>query len=216
MKKTKKDSDQKKRKYFKLTIFGIAAIIFGFLVFISIDTIINHDKTANIKIVVAPASATVKIGDETYNTNTTIRIKPGTYEVSIEKDGFKPYKNTIEAKQYETSYLYEYLEEKDENGTYYQNNDYNLVQQISDFKNDLTRETYTNSDPIWNITPYYSYEKGIKITADKAEDGKILIHVRFQTCLDSNIETLKNAAEEYLKYHNIDLKNYTIDYAKLC
>ena len=111
--------------------------------------------------------------------------------------------------------LYKYLNEEDENGTFYQNNEEEnqRTQQIYDKKADLFHEEYTGTDNIWNITPYDNYNQGYRILAEKDDNKKILVNIYLYTCSDSKIEDLKIKALNYLKENNINPENYVIEYS---
>ena len=211
------DSEGKRKKFFKFSLIGAIAIFIGIIIFAIVNFIINIDKTAEIKILVAPSDSIVTIDGKKYSTDTTIRVIPGTYDVKIEKSGFISYHNSITASSGETTYLYEYLNEEGSNGTYYSSNEREagIAQRISDFRADKYHEEYTGSDPIWGVTPYYSYSEGIKISASKASDdsNEVEIEVYLYTCVDSEVSTLKQKAIDYLNNNGINLEKYEVKYS---
>ena len=208
-------SNEKQKKYVKATFVFIVVLFIGILLYSIINLVVNADKTATIDILVAPADATLTIDGKTYPTKSTIKIKPGTYSVKIEKDGFVNYNGSINALDQQTAYIYEFLNESDENGTYYKDHqeDASRTQQISDKKADVFHEEYTGTDEIWNVTPYDDYSSGYKISAEKDENGKIIVNVYLYTCSDSKVEKLKQKALEYLEEKKVDLNKYTINYS---
>ncbi|MBQ6486417.1 PEGA domain-containing protein [Candidatus Saccharibacteria bacterium] len=208
------NSNEKQKRIFRYSIISFIIIFLGIIIFFVVNTIINIDKTSEIRILVAPSDSTVTIDGNTYKTDSTIKIKPGTYNVKIEKPGFISYHGSIKANDSETSYLYEYLNEENENGTFYKDNEKeNLIaQRISDLNADIFHQNYTGTDPIWNITPYYNYKEGLKITAEKENDN-IIIKTYLLTCIDEDIPNLKQKALSYLEENKINLKNYTIKFS---
>ncbi|MBP5674899.1 PEGA domain-containing protein [Candidatus Saccharibacteria bacterium] len=220
-------SNNKQKKIVRLTGVILVVAFIGVIIYSIINLIVNHDKTATIEILVAPSDATVLIDGKSYSTDTKIKIKPGTYAVKIEKDGFISFNGTIKANMNETSFLYEYLNEVDENGTYYKDNEKELLrtQHISDKKADLFHENYTGTDEIWNVTPYDDYASGYKIYAEKEESSDLplasgtsnsnttVINVYLYTCDNDKVEKLKGKALEYLEEKKINLKNYTVKYS---
>ena len=208
------DSNEKQKKIFKASIVGLAIIFILIIIFVIVNHILNIDKTSEIKILVAPSNAIVTIDGQIYKTDTTIKIKPGIYNVKIDRTGFISFHTSIEAKADETTYLYEYLSEEDSDGTYYKDNEKEagIAQRISDFKADAFHENYTGSDPIWGVTPYYSYKEGIKITAEK-DGSKTKIKVYLYTCIEDEISKLRQKAVDYLEENNINLSNYEITYS---
>ena len=213
-------------KIFNKTVLKIIAIIsgillVGFVIFITVDHIINHDKTSKIDILVAPSNSEIIIDEKPYDNKQTIRIKPGTYKVTIRREGFNSFEGVITVADGETLKLYEFLTETDENGTFYSDNadEATIMQQISDYKADKEHEDYIGSDPVWNYIPYYSYKNGFRIYPEKSEDEedeRLILNVKLITCSDKKMEELKKSADEYLKSHNLNLENYNIKYSKLC
>lgn len=209
------ESNNKQKKIVKGTLVFIVAFFIGIAVYSITSLIINADKTATIKVLVAPKDASLTIDGRNFPTETTIKIKPGTYAVKIEKDGFIAYNSSIKAIGNETAYIYEYLNEEDENGTYYKDHqeDLSRTQHISDKKADIFHETYVGTDNIWNVTPYDDYNSGYKIFAEKSEEGTVTINIYLYTCDNSRVEKLKTKALEYLDEKKIDTNKYTLKYS---
>ena len=209
------DSNEKQKKIVRGTVIFIICLFIGLVIYSVINLIINADKTATIKILVAPSDATVLIDGREYPTDRTIKIEPGTYAVKIEKSGFIAFNGSIKANANETAYLFEYLNEEDENGTYYKDNEdeLNRAQRISDKKADILQENYTGTDNIWNVTPYNDYPSGYKIYAEKDESGSVIINVYLYTCDNSRVEKLKKKALEYLEEKKININNYVMRYS---
>ena len=85
------------------------------------------------------------------------------------------------------------------------------MQHIADANADLERKNYTDSDPIFKITPYSSYQNGFSIVSEKQENtSKILLKIDLLTCSDDQIQKLKDAAYQYLKDNKINPDNYDI------
>ena len=222
------DSNKRQKKILKYSLIFMVALFLGALIYSTIEMIINHDKTATIEILIAPSDAKVEIDGRTFPTKSTIKIRPGTYAVKIEKDGFISFNGSIKANADETSYLYEFLNEENENGTYYKDNEQDSLraQQISDKKADLFHENYNGTDQIWNITPYDDYASGYKIWAEKGSNesnlpsvsgntnsDKITINIYLYTCSDDRLAKLKQSALDYLEEKKIKIENYTIKYS---
>ena len=206
--------ETKKRKAIRGTIIFLLAILIGIIIYSITILIINRDKTATIEILVAPTDAEVRIDVKVFPTKATIKIEPGTYAVQIKKDNFIEYNGTIVANADETSYLYEFLNEEDENGTFYKDNEQEAAraQEISDKKSDIFHEDYNGTDQIWNVTPYDNYPGGYKVFAEKDDNGKIIVTVYLYTCDDSRIDNLKKKAVEYLEENKINLEKYSVKY----
>ena len=211
----KHDSTEQQKKLVRFSLLFLAFIFISLIIYSLIIFTINKDKTSTIKILVAPSDAIVSIDGRDFSTDTTLKFRPGTYTLKIEKAGFVSLNTTITAEPDQTTYIYEYLTELDKNGTYYKDHEKESTrtQQIADYKADLLHETYTGTDQIWNVTPYNDYNSGYKISAEKNQDGRITINIYLYTCTNSRLEKLKSKALDYLEENKIDLKNYLIKYS---
>ena len=204
------DSNKKQKKWVKLTAVFLVAAFIGIIIYSITTLIINRDKTATIDILVAPSDAVLTIDGKVYPTDATLKIEPGTYAVKIEKSGFIAFNGTIKATADETAYLYEFLNEEDENGTFYKDHEQDNLrtQQISDKKADIFHENYTGTDQIWNVTPYDDYPSGYKIYAEKS-DNTTIINIYLYTCSTDRLEKLKEKAHAYLEENKVDYTNIT-------
>lgn len=207
--------ETKKQKAIKGTIIFIVAALLGILIYSVTVMIINRDKTATIEILVAPTDAEVRIDGKIFPTKATVKIEPGTYAVQIKKENFIDFNGTITAKADETAYIYEFLNEENESGTFYKDNEKEAAraQEISDKKSDIFHENYTGTDNVWNITPYDNYPAGYKIYAEKNGNEKVVINVYLYTCDNSRVDKLKEKAREYLEENKINLEKYQIKYS---
>ena len=100
------ESNEKQKKLVRLTAVFIITAFIGIVIYSIVHLIINADKTATIEVLVAPSDSVLTIDGKVFPTDTKIRIKPGTYAVKIEKDGFISYNGSIKASDGEISYLY--------------------------------------------------------------------------------------------------------------
>ena len=194
--KTKKSKSLINLILFFLVISLVIIIYFFF------QWIINYDKTA-----------TATINNQPLKSDGKIKLKPGIYTIKVSQPGFTEISKNIELKVNQTTYFYEYLEPDSSNQDYYKNHsaEESRTQHISDFKADLERKSYTESDPIFKVTPYSSYKSGFSITAEKqSQTSKILLKINLLTCSDQQIEALKSAALKYLKDNQINPENYDI------
>lgn len=221
-----KTDDKNELKFKKAILFFLSFIGLILLIFL-IYFIININKTATIEILVSPIDATVKIGENTFNTNQTIRIEPGTYDISIKHEGFYDYNGKIEAKKNQTAYILECLPLNPEIDNYYKRNEQDNLRcdAIGDKKADIESLNIIekNTDKIYSLTPSGSYSDGYKIYTknktdeDEAENKKITIIIYLYTCADeksAKYQTYKQNALNKLKAFNINLDNYNIEYLK--
>ena len=150
---------------------SLLSIIMGFLILVLIiiiaafiNWITNSDKTATLDYYLAPTSASFMIDGKTYQGDAKIKLKPGNYTIQISSPNFKEVTQDLELKNNQVTYLYEALEPDSEHQDYYKSHpdDESRVQHIADFKADLERKSYTDSDPVFKVTPYSSYQAGSK------------------------------------------------------
>ena len=146
--KTKKSKSLINLILFFLVISLVIIIYFFF------QWIINYDKTATLDYYLAPSTATVIINEKPLKSDGKIKLKPGTYTIKVSQPGFTEISKNIELKVNQTTYFYEYLEPDSSNQDYYKNHlaEESRTQHISDFKADLERKSYTESDPIFKVT----------------------------------------------------------------
>ena len=208
-----KTANKKRNHLLNMIIFFLLISLF-ILIYFLITWITNYDKTATLDYYLAPATATITLNQENLKPDGKIKLKPGIYNVTIKKQGFNDFSTTLELKPNQTTYFYRSLEPTTDNLDYYQNHpdDASRVQHIADTQADLDRKNYTDSDPIFKITPYSSYQDGFSIISEKQDNtSKILLKINLLTCSESQIQSLKEAAYQYLKNHQINPDNYDIN-----
>ena len=66
------------------------------------------------------------------------------------------------------------------------------------------------------MTPYNSYDDGFNIVAFEDEEKGTIIKITLLSCKEARREALKPNALEWLKKHNVDPEQYTIEYANGC
>ena len=200
---------------------SLLSIIMSFLILVLIiiiaafiNWITNFDKTATLDYYLAPVSASFIIDGKTYQGDAKIKLKPGNYTIQISSPNFKEVTQDLELKNNQITYLYEALEPDSEYQDYYKSHpeDESRVQHIADFKADLERKNYTDSDPVFKATPYSSYQAGFSIAAEKQpQTTKVKLKITLFTCSDQQIEELKTAAYKYLTDNKLNPNNYDIE-----
>ena len=216
-KKTKYQNTQNRNMSKK----SLLSIIMSFLILVLIiiiaafiNWITNSDKTATLDYYLAPASASFIIDGKTYQGDAKIKLKPGNYTIQISSPNFKEVTQDLELKNNQVTYLYEALEPDSDHQDFYKSHpdDESRVQHIADFKADLERKSYTDSDPIFKVTPYSSYQAGFSIIAEKqTQTTKVKLKITLFTCSDQQIEELKTAAYKYLTDNKLNPNNYDIE-----
>lgn len=200
---------------------SLLSIIMSFLIMVLIiiiaafiNWITNSDKTATLDYYLAPTSASFIIDGKTYQGDAKIKLKPGNYTIKISNANFQEITRDLELKNNQVTYLYEALEPDSEYQDYYKSHpeDESRVQHIADFKADLERKNYTDSDPVFKATPYSSYQAGFSIAAEKQpQTTKVKLKITLFTCSDQQIEELRSAAYKYLTDNKLNPDNYNIE-----
>lgn len=200
---------------------SLLSIVMSFLILVLIiiiaafiNWITNSDKTATLDYYLAPASASFIIDGKTYQGDAKIKLKPGNYTIQISSPNFKEVTQDLELKNNQVTYLYEALEPDSDHQDFYKSHpeDESRVQHIADFKADLERKSYTDSDPVFKVTPYSSYQAGFSIAAEKqAQTAKVKLKIILFTCSNQQIEELKTAAYKYLTDNKLNPNNYDIE-----
>ena len=216
-KKTKNQNTQNKNTSKK----SLLSIVMSFLILVLIiiiaafiNWITNSDKTATLDYYLAPTSASFMIDGKTYQGDAKIKLKPGNYTIQISSPNFKEVTQDLELKNNQVTYLYEALEPDSDHQDFYKSHpeDESRVQHIADFKADLERKSYTDSDPVFKVTPYSSYQAGFSIAAEKQpQTTKIKLKITLFTCSNQQIEELKTAAYKYLTDNKLNPNNYDIE-----
>lgn len=200
---------------------SLLSIIMSFLILVLIiiiaafiNWITNSDKTATLDYYLAPTSASFMIDGKTYQGDAKIKLKPGNYTIQISSPNFKEVTQDLELKYNQVTYLYEAIEPDSDHQDFYKSHpeDESRVQHIADFKADLERKNYTDSDPVFKVTPYSSYQAGFSIAAEKQpQTAKVKLKITLFTCSNQQIEELKTAAYKYLTDNKLNPNNYDIE-----
>lgn len=198
----------------KLIIAG--AVIFVIAVIaILIAWIINIPKTATIEVIVAPSDAKILIGEKRYK-NGIHKIEPGDYSIAVTRDDFSPYASEFSIEEGETKRLLVCLNEIDGNTWYDEHKeDDDICRRAAELASEEYKKEKQTAD-IYSVTPYNSYDDGFNIVAFEDEEKGTIIKITLLSCKEARREALKPNALEWLKKHNVDPEQYTIEYANGC
>lgn len=216
-KKTKNQNKQNRNMPKRSLLFIMISFLILVLIIIIaafINWFINSDKTATLDYYLAPTSASFMIDGKTYQGDAKIKLKPGNYTIKISNANFQEITRDLELKNNQVTYLYEALEPDSDHQDFYKSHpeDESRVQHIADFKADLERKNYTDSDPVFKATPYSSYQAGFSIAAEKQpQTTKVKLKITLFTCSNQQIEELKTAAYKYLTDNKLNPNNYDIE-----
>ena len=149
-----KTANKKGNHLLNMIIFFLLISLF-ILIYFFITWITNYDKTATLDYYIAPATATISLNQEILKPEGKIKLKPGTYNITVKKPGFNDYSTTLELKHNQTTYFYNTLEPTSDNLNYYQTHpdDASRVQHVADTQADLERKNYTDGDLFLTLHP---------------------------------------------------------------
>ena len=198
----------------KLIIAGIVIFVIA-VIAILIAWIINIPKTATIEVIVAPSDAKILIGEKRYK-NGTHKIEPGDYSIAVTRDDFSPYASEFSIEEGETKKLLVCLNEIDGNTWYDEHKeDDDICRKAAELASEEYKKEKQTAD-IYSVTPYNSYDDGFNIVAYEDEEKGTIVKITLLSCKEARREALKPNALEWLKKHNVDPEQYTIEYANGC
>lgn len=198
----------------KLIIAGVVIFIIA-VIAILIAWIIDIPKTATIEVIVAPSDAKILIGEKRYK-NGTHKIKPGDYSIAVTRDDFSPYASEFSIEDGETKKLLVCLNENDGNTWYDEHKeDDDICRRAAELASEEYKKEKQTAD-IYSVTPYNSYDDGFNIVAFEDEGKGTIIKITLLSCKEARREALKPNALDWLKRHNVDPEQYTIEYANGC
>ena len=198
----------------KLIIAGVVIFVIA-VIAILIAWIINIPKTATIEVIVAPSDAKILIGEKRYK-NGTHKIEPGNYSIAVTRDDFSPYASEFSIEEGETKKLLVCLNEIDGNTWYDEHKEDNdICRKAAELASEEYKKEKQTAD-IYSVTPYNSYDDGFNIVAYEDEEKGTIVKITLLSCKEARREALKPNALEWLKKHNVDPEQYTIEYANGC
>lgn len=198
----------------KLIIAGVVIFVIA-VIAILIAWIINIPKTATIEVIVAPSDAKILIGEKRYK-NGTHKIEPGNYSIAVTRDDFSPYASEFSIEEGETKKLLVCLNEIDGNTWYDEHKeDDDICRKAAELASEEYKKEKQTAD-VYSVTPYNSYDDGFNIVAYEDEEKGTIIKITLLSCKEARREALKPNALDWLKRHNVDPEQYTIEYANGC
>ena len=198
----------------KLIIAGVVIFVIA-VIAILIAWIINITKTATIEVIVAKKKKKILIGEKRYK-NGTHKIEPGDYSIAVTRDDFSPYASEFSIEEGETKKLLVCLNEIDGNTWYDEHKeDDDICRKAAELASEEYKKEKQTAD-IYSVTPYNSYDDGFNIVAYEDEEKGTIVKITLLSCKEARREALKPNALEWLKKHNVDPEQYTIEYANGC
>lgn len=205
--------NQKELNYKKITIISIIVFIVISIVFIVV-TIINHLKSAQIQILVAPTFAKVQIDGKTYPSSKSLNFFPSDNELTanISADGFISQEVKITPSKNSTSYIYVVLEHESDD-TWYNatEKETDRKQAVLDSLSSAEVEKFVQKYPVTSILPYINNQNNIttyRIDYGNIEGCKADICLKITDYTGEN----KENALKYLSDNGFNPDNFEIIY----
>jgi hypothetical protein len=203
----------------RLFIFiSVVAVLLVVLVAVATN-VIDARKTAQIDVLVAPRSASVKINGRSYN-NGSHRVEPGNFTVVITKDGFEPYQESFSLTAGETKDLAVYLMQSDGGYDWYlaHPEDDLIMTSIGDKVAAARAAEMLTRYPILNILPYRDSDKTFDFTINPkfVDDELAALIIQLNTCSEYSKNVYKNKALLWLSNQGHNPKDYKIEITDIC
>lgn len=210
-----KNEEQKLKNRKILFIIGGCIFVLAVL-WISIFAAIELPKTGTLEIGIAPKDAKIMVGNNEYK-NGTYKMLPGTYSLSIKRDGFQEIEGAIVIENGSVSGLKYCMTPNEGNEDYqWSEEEQNICFAASEYEESQVAKQ-EQSDEIFKYIPYRSYKDGYAISAEKADgENTIIVTITTMSCVDYRNKVLQKDAVEFLKSKNLDLDKYFIVYKSSC
>jgi FlaG/FlaF family flagellin (archaellin) len=194
---------------------GIIIVAFIALLFIALPLILYsqnliYSGTINLKF--APKSATAKIGTSSAQFGDN-KVHPGTYTVTISKQGFATYTEKVTVNNGQTVSVATALVSNDPStADWYQTHtdDYSIAQDIGDDAADQAHVTMKKEFPIAQVLPIVGLYSTYRVDYGKSptKTGKYAVYISYQTEAD------KQKAIQVVKDKGYELSEYEVVYTQ--
>ena len=204
-------------------VIAVSAIIFIAILGISLFFVIDDaSRSVTVRFLVAPSSATITLGDTQYQSAETYRIRPGNYELTIAKDGFDPYQESLTLNDGDNLNINIALEIQPGNENYYKEHPGEAYVLEAIWTNQMIAgsEVVLADNPLLNILPvdveYYVQNKEyihyqISFRIDNPENVVVLINDYTGGNYDAALERIRTEGYDPSNY-NIEYRDLTADY----
>ncbi len=201
----------------RLTFFASIAAFAILVILALVFFIIDLQKSATLRILVAPTYATVEIDGRTYETDSTHKFYPGTYTAKISAPGFETQEFPLALIGGEETPLYTYLLPSDGNMDIYENDETESrrLEMVGDAIADHGTTNFFAQYPVTNLLPYsteslddYGDPHGFRIDYGEYDDCQTDFCLKV-TSYESNCLEL---ARDYLSENGFNPDDYQILY----
>lgn len=199
----------------KLLIAGalvMAVAIIGIIIYAAIEI----PKTNELVVGVGPKDAKILIDGKRYE-NRTYKIQPGTYHVTIEREGYQTQEDDITLEKGKTGEVRACLTMNDGNKDWWHNEGYKegengyYCQAYYDMLARQQQNTAREDNKIFSLTPYKNYQDGYTIAAQAQEGGKVKVTIALLYCKIDLQQASKEMALEWMRGQGLDPETYDIE-----
>lgn len=204
----------------KLLIVGalvVAAAIIGVIIY----AVIEMPKTSELVVGVGPKDAKILIDGKRYE-NRTYKMRPGTYHVTIEREGYQAQEEDIVLEKGKTGEVRACLIMDDGNKDWWHNEGYKqgengyYCQAYYDMLARQQQDSMKEDNKIFALMPYKNYEDGYMIAAQEQEGGKVKVTISLLYCKIDLQQTSKEMALEWMREQGLDPESYDIEIYIMC
>ena len=189
-------------------VLAVVGVMLAVAVVVGIIVAIVRGNRAMVTVTVAPSTATVKIGDDTYAPTGVYEMWAGEYAVEISAEGFTTKTGKLKVMGGEATEVAAYLDPTAENADYYERNPQEgLI--VGDIKSNRAATEFFDLKAKWKIldyVPYYTFKYGIDYEDGCAElEGGICVVIKAGF-------SYRDFAVGYLQNTGVELGEYVVKY----
>lgn len=178
------------------------------------DDTFSAADTSMIDITVAPSTANIIIGGESYK-NGEYELAPGEYEVEITATGFQPYEGRILVGEKRKTYVAVCLTADDPNYYDDHSDEGSTCNAAEELRGVAAWEQAPLIDEIFNYAPIHKHDEGFFIDPYVDKSGKVIVDLTFKDC-DASEDALTAKAYAWMRAQGLNPNKYTYEKAWDC
>lgn len=198
----------------KLLIAGalvVAVAIIGVIIY----AVVEMPKTSELVVGVGPKDAKILVDGKKFE-NRTYKMRPGTYHVTIEREGYQTQEDDIVLEKGKTGEVRACLTKDDGDKDWWHNEGYKqgengyYCQAYYDMLARQQQNAMKEDNKIFALLPYKNYEDGYTIAAQEQEGGKVKVTIALLYCKIDLQQASKEMALEWMREQGLDPATYDI------
>lgn len=202
-------------------LFAGALVVVVAIVGILIYALVEIPKTSTLVVGVGPKDAKILIDGKKYE-NRTYKMRPGTYHVTIEREGYQTQESEVVLEKGATGEVRACLTTDGGNEDWWHNEGYTegengyYCQAYYDMLARRAQAEMEADNKIFSLMPYKNYEDGYMIAAQEQEGGKVKVIISLLYCKIDLQQMSKEMALEWMRGKGLDPETYDIEISILC